>query len=427
MLDLKFIRENPDLVKKGIRLKNESDEVDALLELDHQRRSWIFEVENLKKERNENSRQVAELKKEKKDAGPVIEKTRLISERIKELDVQLADIELSIKKKWDRIPNLPHSSVPPGKDQADNVVIKSWGTEPQFDFKVKDHLSLGEYLDILDFKRGSKISGSGFPVYKGLGARLERALINFMLDTHIKEHGYTEIFPPFMVNRDSMYGTGQLPKLEDDMYCTEKDDLFMIPTAEVPLTNLHRNETISVEKLPLKYVAYTACFRREAGSYGKETRGFLRVHQFNKVELVNFTLPEKSYETHENLLAEATKILHLLEIPYRVQLLCSGDLSFAAAKCYDIETWSPAEQKWLEASSVSNFEDFQARRANIRFRRDQDKPLEFVHTLNGSGLATSRLMVSLLEIYQTDEGTVIIPRVLRPYMDGVAVIKREYR
>jgi len=426
MLDLKFIRENPEQVRKGIQLKNESGDVDALLDLDRQRRSWIFEVENLKKERNENSRQVAELKKEKKDADALIEKTRIISERIKELDVQLAEIELSIKRQLDRIPNLPHASVPPGKDSAENVVVKSWGKIPQFDFKIRDHIALGEHLDILDFKRGSKITGSGFPVYKGHGARLERALINFMLDTHIKQHGYTEIFPPFLVNRDSMYSTGQLPKLEDDMYWAEKDDLFLIPTAEVPVTNMHRNETIPLEKLPVKYVAYTACFRREAGSYGKETRGFLRVHQFNKVELVNFTLPEKSYETHENLLTEAIAILHLLEIPYRVQLLCSGDLSFAAAKCYDIETWSPAEQKWLEASSVSNFEDFQARRANIRFRREQDKSLDYVHTLNGSGLATSRLMVSLLEIYQTDEGTVMVPQALRPYMEGLSVIKREY-
>ena len=426
MLDLKFIRENPEKVKEGIRLKNEIGDVDTLVNLDKQRRGWIFEVENLKKERNDNSRLVAELKKTKKDATDLIEKTRQISEHIKVLDGQLAEVEVTIKNELDRIPNLPHASVPAGKDSTGNVEVKSWGTIPKFDFKVKDHLSLGEDLDILDFKRGSKISGSGFPVYKGPGARLERALINFMLDTHIREHGYTEIFPPFLVNRDSMYGTGQLPKLEEDMYCTEKDDLFLIPTAEVPVTNLHRNETLPVEKLPLKYAAYTACFRREAGSYGKETRGFLRVHQFNKVELVNFTLPEKSYESHEHLLAEATKILQLLEIPYRVMMLCSGDLSFAAAKCYDIETWSPAEQKWLEASSVSNFEDFQARRSNIRFRRSADKPLEFVHTLNGSGLATSRLMVSLLETYQTDEGSVMIPAVLRPYMGGLTVIKREY-
>jgi len=427
MLDLKFIRENPEKVKEGIRLKNESGDVDALLDLDKKRRQWIFEVESLKKERNDNSQQVAVLKKQKKDAGELIEKTRLISERIKDLDDQVGAIEQDIKKVMDRIPNLPHSSVPAGRDASANVQTAIWGEIPKFDFKIKDHLALGEDLEILDFKRGAKISGSGFPVYKGQGARLERALINFMLDTHIKNHGYTEIFPPFVVNRDSMYGTGQIPKLEEDMYCAEKDDLFLIPTAEVPLTNLHRNETIPVEKLPLKYVAYTACFRREAGSYGKETKGFLRVHQFNKVELVNFTLPENSYQVHEQLLAEATRILQLLEIPYRVLLLCSGDLSFTAAKCYDIETWSPAEQKWLEASSVSNFEDFQARRSNIRFRREQNKPLEFVHTLNGSGLATSRLMVSLLENNQTDEGTVLIPAVLRPYFSGQSVIKREYK
>jgi seryl-tRNA synthetase len=427
MLDLKFIRENPDEVKAGILAKNETADVDALLDQDKQRRGWIVEVENLKKERNENSRMVAELKKQKKDAAEVIEKTRLIGERIKTLDEQLAVIEGTIRKILDRIPNMPHPSVPVGKDPTANVEIKKWGTIPQFDFKIKDHLTLGEDLDILDFKRGSKISGSGFPVYKGHGARLERALINFMLDTHIQQHGYTEIFPPFMVNRDSMYGTGQLPKLAEDMYCTEKDDLFLIPTAEVPVTNLHRNEIIPGAALPIKYAAYTACFRREAGSYGKETRGFLRVHQFNKVELVNFTLPEQSYAFHENLLAEATRILELLEVPYRVLMLCSGDLSFSAAKCYDIETWSPAEQKWLEASSVSNFEDFQARRANIRFRREQDKSPELVHTLNGSGLATSRLMVSLLEINQTDEGTILVPPVLRPYMNGLMAIGRAYK
>ena len=264
-------------------------------------------------------------------------------------------------------------------------------------------------------------------MYKGAGARLERALINFMLDLHTSEHGYREVFPPFIVNRESMYSTGQLPKLEDDMYFIEKDDLFLIPTAEVPLTNLHRDEILDIDQLPVKYVAYSACFRREAGSYGKDTRGFLRVHQFNKVELVNFVRPEISYEVHDKILEEATKILQLLEIPYRVVSLATGDLSFAAAKCYDIETWSPAEGKWLEASSVSNYEDFQARRANIRFRRERGKSPEFVHTLNGSGLATSRLMVSLLETYQTDEGTIIIPPVLRKYMGDQKIISRDYK
>jgi seryl-tRNA synthetase len=304
--------------------------------------------------------------------------------------------------------------------------VERRGEIPKRDFEILDHIQLGERLDILDFKRGGKISGSGFPVYKGLGARLERALINYMLDVHIDRHGYTELFPPFVANRESMYGTGQLPKLENDMYYAEKDDLYLIPTAEVPVTNMHRDEMLNFEKLPIKYTAYSACFRREAGSYGKDTRGFLRVHQFNKVEMVNFVKPEDSYQMHENMLKEATEILEALHIPYRILLLCSGDLSFAAAKCYDIETWSPAENKWLEASSVSNFEDFQARRANIRFKRDKNSKPEFAHTLNGSGLATSRLMVSLLENYQTNEGTVRIPQALQPYMGGVEIIKREY-
>ena len=426
MLDLKFIRENPDLVKKGIQLKNEKCDIDILLNLDSERRQLIFKVEQLKQERNDNSKQVAQLKKDKKDASALIEKTKNISAGIKDLDEKLAGLQSRLKSELDRIPNMPHESAPEGLSSEDNVEKKSWGKIPEFDFEVLDHVTLGERLDILDFKRGGKITGSGFPVYKGMGARLERALINFMLDRHIYENGYTEIFPPFLANRASMYSTGQLPKLEEDMYFAEKDDLFLIPTAEVPLTNLHRDEILPVEDLPIKYVAYSACFRREAGSYGKDTRGFLRVHQFNKVELVNFTLPDESYLAHERILKEATEILELLEIPYRVLSLATGDLSFAAAKCYDIETWSPAENKWLEASSVSNFEDFQARRGNIRFRHQRDKSLKFVHTLNGSGLATSRLMVSLLEMNQTDEGTIIVPVVLRPYLNDTDVIKRKY-
>ncbi len=426
MLDIKFIRDNTELVKKGVLLKGEKCDVDRLLELDSQRRQFIYDVEQSKKERNENSKKVADLKKEKKDAADLIERTKQISSEIKDLDEKLGELQIEIKYEMDRIPNMPHPSTPEGKDSEDNVEVKTWGEIPKFDFEVMDHLALGERLDILDFKRGGKVAGSGFPVYKGMGAGLERALINFMLDLHIREHGYTEVFPPFLANRISMYGTGQLPKLEEDMYLADKDDLFLIPTAEVPLTNLHRDEILPVEKIPLKYVAYSACFRREAGSYGKETRGFLRVHQFNKVELVNFTLPEDSYEAHERILKEATKILELLEIPYRVLALSTGDLSFAAAKCYDIETWSPAENKWLEASSISNFEDFQARRANIRFKRNREKSPQFVHTLNGSGLATSRLMVSLMEINQTDEGTIVIPKVLQPYLGGLDCIKRVY-
>ena len=426
MLDIKFIRDNTELVKKGVLLKGEKCDVNRLLELDSQRRQFIYDVEQLKKERNDNSKKVADLKKEKKDAADLIERTKQISSEIKDLDEKLGELQIEIKYEMDRIPNMPHPSTPEGKDSEDNVEVKTWGKIPKFDFEIMDHLALGERLDILDFKRGGKVAGSGFPVYKGMGAGLERALINFMLDLHIREHGYTEVFPPFLANRISMYGTGQLPKLEEDMYLADKDDLFLIPTAEVPLTNLHRDEILPVEKIPLKYVAYSACFRREAGSYGKETRGFLRVHQFNKVELVNFTLPEDSYEAHERILKEATKILELLEIPYRVLALSTGDLSFAAAKCYDIETWSPAENKWLEASSISNFEDFQARRANIRFKRNREKSPQFVHTLNGSGLATSRLMVSLMEINQTDEGTIVIPKVLQPYLGGLDCIKRVY-
>jgi seryl-tRNA synthetase len=426
MLDIKYIRDNAELVKKGVFLKNERCDVDRLLELDSQRRQLTYDVEQLKKDRNDNSKKVADLKKEKKDADHLIERTKQISLEIKNLDEKLNELQIDIKYEMDRIPNMPHFSTPEGKNSEDNVEVKTWGEIPDFDFEILDHLALGERLDILDFIRGGKVSGSGFPFYKGMGARLERALINFMLDLHIREHGYIEIFPPFLVNRSSMYSTGQIPKLEEDMYLADKDDLFLIPTAEVPLTNLHRDEILQVENIPMKYVAYSACFRREAGSYGKETRGFLRVHQFNKVELVNFTLPENSYEAHERILKEATKILELLEIPYRVLALSTGDLSFAAAKCYDIETWSPAENKWLEASSISNFEDFQARRANIRFKRSREKSPEYIHTLNGSGLATSRLMVSLMELYQTDEGTIVVPKVLQPYLGGVDCIKKVY-
>ncbi|MBD3224893.1 MAG: serine--tRNA ligase [Caldithrix sp.] len=426
MLDIKWIRENPELVKAGIKAKGDIGDVDRLLQKDERRRKVIFEVENLKKERNENSKKVGQYKKEQRDASDVIQRTKEISGEIKELDEELNTLDEDIYKELSKIPNMPHETTPVGRDEADNVEVDRWGETPSFEFEIKNHLELGERLDVLDFKRGSKVSGTGFPVYKGLGAQLERALITFMLDTHLGEHKYTEILPPLMTNRESMFGTGQLPKLEEDMYLAEKDDLFMIPTAEVPVTNLHREEILDGQKLPIKYVAFSACFRREAGSYGKETRGFLRVHQFNKVELVNFVKPEDSYAYHEQMLREATWILKQLEIPYRVIKLCSGDLSFAAAKCYDIETWSPAENKWLEASSVSNYEAFQARRANIRFRREKGGKPEYVHTLNGSGLATSRLMVSLMEHYQTDEGTIIIPPVLRPYMKGKDIIKRQY-
>ncbi|MBN1408556.1 MAG: serine--tRNA ligase [Calditrichaceae bacterium] len=423
MLDIRFIRENPDTVKEGILAKNEKGNVDLILSKDEKRRSLIYKVEELKKKRNENSKLVSVYVKEKKDAKELIQSTKAISEKIRTIDTEIAELDQSIFEELIRIPNLPHITTPIGKDASENAEVKVWGELPQFDFEIMNHVELGERLNILDFPRGGKVTGSGFPVYKGMGATLERALINYMIDFHLKNHNYTEIFPPFVANRDSMFGTGQLPKLADDMYFCEKDDLFLIPTAEVPVTNLHRDEILISDVLPIKYVAYSACFRREAGSYGKDTRGFLRVHQFNKVEMVNFVHPDESEKVHEIMLTEATEILEALHIPYRVLLLCSGDLSFSAAKCYDIETWSPAENKWLEASSVSNFMDFQARRANIRFRSEKGAKPQFVHTLNGSGLATSRLMVSLLENYQTDEGTVVIPEALIPYMHGKSIIK----
>jgi len=424
MLDLKLIREYPEQIARGIKNKGEIGDVEQILKLDEKRREVIQKVENLKHERNELSQQVSQLKKQGKPAEDVINRTKDISQTIKNFDEELKSIEKNLKVELDSLPNIPHPSVPIGKDASENVVVRAWGKIPEYDFKISDHIEIAERLDILDFPRGSKVSGRGFPVYKGQGARLERALINFMLDIHGKEHGYREVFTPFLVNRESMYGTGQIPKLEEDMYHCELDDLFLIPTAEVPITNMHRDEMLAMEQLPIKYCGYTACFRREAGSWGRETRGFLRVHQFNKVELVKIVTPETSYDELEILLTNASRILELLGIPFRIVELCTADLSFAAAKCYDIEVWSPAEKEWLEASSCSNFEDFQARRMNLRFRRDPNTKPEFPHTLNGSGLATSRLMVALLETYQTDEGSVLVPEVLRPYTD-FNVIKRE--
>lgn len=424
MLDLKFIREHPDRVKKGIKQKSDLGDVDKILSLDIERRDILQKVEKLKHDRNVLSLEVSRLKKEGKDAGEIIEKTRAISQEAKQLDEALNSIESELQYHLDRIPNLPHPSVPVGKNADDNVVIKAWGKIPEFDFEISDHLEISDRLDIYDFPRGSKVAGRGFPVYKGMGAKLERALLNFMLDLHTDRHGYREIFPPFLSNRESMRGTGQLPKLEEDMYLVEKEDLFLVPTAEVPVTNMHRDEIFSPDQLPLKYCAYSACFRREAGSWGKETRGFQRLHQFNKVEMVKYVIPEESYNELELLLRDACRVLELLGIPYRVVELCSGDLSFASAKCYDVEVWSPAEQRWLEVSSCSNFEDFQARRMNIRFRRSSTAKPKFVHTLNGSGVATPRLLVALLEVNQTEDGSVIIPEVLRKYT-GFNSIKRE--
>jgi len=425
MLDLKFIRDNPELVKKGIESKNEKGRVDEVLQLDKQRRDILTVSEELKAKRNQVSQEVGKLKKVGQDASTIIAEMKDVSDKIKEYDDKLSVVESELNDLLMYIPNLPHTSVPVGKTAEENVEVRRWLPEG-FSFeqneKLYDHIELGKKLKILDFERGAKISGSGFPVYLGKGATLERSLINFMLDYHLQNHGYTEVFPPFLVNRDSMKGTGQLPKMEEDMYFIDKDGLFPIPTAEVPITNLYRNEILSENDLPIKFVGYSACFRREAGSYGKESKGFLRVHQFNKVEMVKFVKPETSLDELEKLVNDAEDILKALQIPYRILMLCSGDLSFAAAKCYDIETWSPAEKRWLEASSCSTFGDFQARRASIRFRNEATKKPEFVHTLNGSGLATSRLMVSLLENYQTPEGKIIVPKVLQKYT-GFSVIE----
>jgi len=418
MLDIKYIRENPDKVKAGIANKNEKGNIDELLALDAARRNIVVQVEELKATRNKVSSQIPKMKKAGEDATEVLAEMKQVSDKIAEMDIALRNVDENLKSLLMFIPNLPHESVPVGKTESDNRIIREWlpqGFSLESEKKFLDHVELGKKLNILDFERGAKISGSGFSVYIGKGATLERALLNFMLDYHLQNHNYTEVLPPFLVNKASMEGTGQLPKMEDDMYSIDKDGLYPIPTSEVPITNLHRNEILTDAELPKEYVGYSACFRREAGSYGKEAKGFLRVHQFNKVEMVKIVKQETSYNELEKIVNDAEDILIALKIPYRVNLLCTGDLSFSAAKCYDIETWSPAENKWLEASSCSNFEDFQARRAKIRFKRDGEKKPEFVHTLNGSGLATSRLMVSLLENYQLEDGTIEVPEVLKKY------------
>lgn len=422
MLDLKFIRENRDLVRQAIKNKGESADVDKLLALDIQKREILGQVEELKHKRNIVSKQIGAAKKKGAESKGPIEEMQKVAAQIKLLDDKIALIQEQIKEIQIWIPNIPHSSVPVG-DKSANQEIKFWGEKPDFDFEPLPHWELGEKLGIIEFNRSSKLSGSNFVSFTGLGAALERALINFMLDLHVKKHGFVEISPPFIVRREIMFGTGQLPKLEDDMYRIEQDDLFLIPTAEVPVTNQFKGEILDGSNLPINYTAYTPCFRREAGSYGRDTRGLMRIHQFDKVEMVKFVKPEDSYDELEKLLQYAEKVLQLLQLPYRIVVLASGDLSFAAAKCYDIEVWAAGAQKHLEVSSVSNFVDFQARRADIRFRRSSNSKPEFVHTLNGSGLALPRTVIAILENYQTDEGTVIVPEVLRPYMGGVSVIK----
>jgi len=422
MLDLKFIRENFALVEAGVRKKNVNLDLSEFPRLEEQRRQLLVRGEELKARRNRVSEEIGHAKKQGREAADQMAEMKQVSEQIKALDAELKQVEEKLYQLQIRIPNMPHVSVPEGKSAADNVVVRQWGELPKFDFEARPHWVLNESLRLIDFAGGAKVSGSFWVNFHGKGARLARALINFMLDLHVEKHGYTEVLPPFAVNRQAMFGTGQLPKLEDDMYRIEADDLFLIPTAEVPVTNLLAGELLRAEDLPVYYTAYTPCFRREAGAYGKDTKGLMRLHQFDKVEMVKFVRPETSYEEHEKLLQNAEEVLQLLGLPYRVLLLCSGDMSFAAAKCYDLEVWAPGVKQWLEVSSCSNFEDFQARRANIRFRPEPGAKPQFVHTLNASGLALPRTIIGIMENYQTEEGSIVVPEVLREFM-GCSVLK----
>ena len=421
MLSLNRIRNNPDEIKAGVLSKNESINLDEILKIDTEYRQKVHELDELRAKRNISSDAIAQAKREGIKSDQAIADMRKVSDTIKKIENDVNDIKRLLDSKLELIPNIPHNSVPVGKDESSNIVISQWGEPISVDYELKSHVDLGVNLGLFDLERGSKISGSGFPLLTGLGSKLERTLINFMLDFHVKEYGYQEIFPPFLTRSNAAYTCGQLPKFSDDMYYIEKDDLYLIPTAEVPLTNLFADEIIDETNLPTNYTAYSACFRREAGSYGKDTRGLLRLHQFNKVEMVKFVKPESSYDELEKLTKQAESILQQLGLHYRVVELCTADLSFAAAKCYDLEVWAPGEKKWLEVSSCSNFEDFQARRGNIRYRRTSDKKVDHVHTLNGSGLATPRLMVALLESYQTSDGKISLPKVLHDPM-GMEVL-----
>jgi len=417
VLDLKFIRENPEAVRRGLAAKNSRVSLDSLLELDQERRACVHEVEQLKAKRNQVNDEITRLKKAGESAQAVIDSMKAVSQKIKELDSKVGDIDLKMVDLNLLIPNMPHETVPVSSGPEGNRVIRTWGEPRKLNFKPKNHLELSGPQDKwFSMAWGSKLTGSGFPVFKGAGARLERGLISFMLDMHTGKHGFTEIWPPSLVNRASMTGTGQLPKMEEDMYRLKEEDYFLIPTAEVPVTNLLRDETLVEKDLPVYYTAYTPCFRREAGSYGKDTQGLMRVHQFDKVEMVKFVKPEDSLEELESLVGCAEAVLQALELPYRVVLLSSGDMSFAAAKCYDLEVWAPGAEKWCEVSSCSTFWDFQARRANIRFRRESTNKLEYVHTLNGSGLALPRIVLCLLENFQNEDGSVSFPAALEPYL-----------
>ncbi len=415
MLDLKYIRQNMEQVREALKKKGETGDLDNLLERDRERREFLYQVEQLKNRRNIVSEEIGRRKKEGQEASEMITEMKSVSSEIKDLDEKVKRVQEEMKRILLNIPNIPDDDVPPGKEEEDNVTVREWGQPPRFSFQPKAHWDLGMEAGILDFERAGKITGSRFALYYGLGARLERALINFMLDLHTGKHGYQEVFPPFMVHRDSMIGTGQLPKFEEDAFKVENTDYYLIPTAEVPVTNIYREEILRGEELPKYFTAYSACFRAEAGAHGRDTRGLIRQHQFNKVELVKFTTPQDSEEELEKLVRDAEEVLKLLQLPYRVVLMCAGDLGFAAAKKYDLELWMPAYDGYREVSSCSNFRDFQARRANIRYRPSPRAKAEYVHTINGSGVAVGRTVAAILENYQEEDGSIRIPEVLLPY------------
>ena len=421
MLDIKTILENKEKVKEALSHRNGDFPVDLAVELEEKRRAILKEAEALKARRNADSEKIAQRKRQNENADDLIAEMKKLGETVKALDAELSETETKLRETLLAIPNLPHESLPIGKSDADNVAVRYYGTPTEFSFEPKAHWDLGAERKLFDMPRAAKISGSRFAVYRGLGAKLERALITFMLDTHT-QNGYTEILPPYLVNRASMTGTGQLPKFEEDAFSVKNNDMFLIPTAEVPVTNLHRDEMLHAEDLPIRYCAYSACFRSEAGSAGRDTRGLIRLHQFNKVELVKFVRPESSYEELEKLTNDAERILQLLDLPYRVSLLCTGDVGFSSAKTYDLEVWLPSYGRYVEISSCSNFEDYQARRANIRFKTDASSKPQFVHTLNGSGLAVGRTFAAILENYQNEDGSISVPDVLKKYV-GCDVIR----
>lgn len=422
MLDPRLIRNEPELVAEGLAKKQVEVDLEEMVALEEERRRLIAETDDLKRKRNVASESIAVVKKEGGDASDAIRETRVLSDRIKELDRSLSELQARFDETILELPNLPDPLAPVGSSPEDNVVRDTWGELPAYEYPLLDHVDLCRNLGLVDFEAGTRMAGTGFILYTGRGARLVRGLVNFMLDHQTLQNGYTEIWPPVLVRSDAMLGTGQLPKLADDMYAVENEDLWLIPTAEVPVTNIHRETILPGESLPISYAAYSACFRREAGAHGADTRGLVRIHQFDKVELVRFCEPEESEDEHQLLLGHARSVLELLGLHFRVLELCTGDLSFAAQRCYDLELWSPGSNRWLEVSSCSNFGDFQARRAGIRYRRPDNGKVAFAHTLNASGVAVPRLLVALLETFQTDEGSVVIPEVLRPYVGGTPVL-----